>query len=249
MHRLRRLVGATVALILGLTITVVIAGPVQACSCAPQTEAEAFAGAQAVFIGTLVGYETIDEFARVGKWRVSSVFKGNVVADQPVESPSNSAACGLDTEPGTTLLVFALGATEEGMEPGLATGLCSGSRPAAIGEVPPGFPAPRVLGGPPVATTRSGAPPSTRPVATTRSSASTTTTTPEPSSSAVPNTEPVPSPSPTAAQSPDIRPVSSTRPVWLFAIVALAALGGGGLYWRIRRRRNLESGLDGEMPL
>lgn len=236
---MRRLVAIASALFSATLLVVSIAGPAAACSCMPQSETEAFTNADAVFIGTLVGYSPIDQFAQVSQWSVSGVFKGTVSADQPVETAIGSSLCGLSLEPGTTNLVFAQSATETGLEAGLAAGLCGGTRPATADERPSGFPALRSPGStdPPVTE-----PPRTTvkaPVTTRKSIATTTVTMALPTTTESPTTMVLATPpsAPTTFAPRPIRASTSER-VWrlgLPVLLGLLLIVGVGAVMRRRR--------------
>lgn len=247
---MRRLVGIALTALCCATAIVAVAGPAMACSCFAQTEPESLANADAVFIGTLVGYSPLDEYNRTSTWRVSEVFKGAVAAEQPVDTAADGAACGLEAVPGTTYLVFAASSTEPGIVAGYSAGLCGGTRPAVAGERPAGFPAPRAPGpGPPpsgstpttvrapVTTRRSGATTSNPTVASTSTIGAPTTTSPLPpaDSTTVSTNEP---PSEIAS--------SDNERVWPVVVLILVGAGIGGALWWRRRRKPFDPG--GEPP-
>jgi hypothetical protein len=138
---------ALVALAATATFDVAPAG---ACSCAASTEADAFRGADAVFVGTVVDYTaeepmTASTGPAVWSFAVSDVYKGEVTATQPVVSAVSGATCGLEMPHQGEYLVFA---TAEGS--GLHAGLCGGTRSTAAGPLDPALasardPVPSVL--------------------------------------------------------------------------------------------------------
>ncbi len=216
------------------TLLVAVAGPARACSCIQQSETDALANADAAFIGSLVGYAPLDEFNRVSIWRVSSVFKGAIAPEQPVETAANGAACGLEAIPGQTYLVFAVSSTETGIVASYSAGLCGGTREAAAGERPAGFPAPS----PPTGSGLPGTAPTTaRPTTTRRTStalAATTTLAATTSTEAV-----VAATEPTTAEELPTTPAGSESSRGWLAAVAIGAIVAiaGGLWWWPRRRR------------
>lgn len=126
---LRRFCGALIVLGTFLLVGVVTPEPACACSCAPVTEREAFAGSEAVFSGRLLERDepiwpredrTVDLV-----FEVSSVNKGDVVRHQRIRTASQGPACGLDLEKGRQYVVFA------DMKDGhLSASLCGATRRA-----------------------------------------------------------------------------------------------------------------------
>ena len=114
------------------TAVVALATPAGACSCAPPTtEAEAFARADAVFIGSV---EQIYD-ARTGNsnnpevvvMRVSDVYKGDVTESQGVITSADGASCGFDFVVDEVYVVFA--ATTDRTDEGFyESALCDGTR-------------------------------------------------------------------------------------------------------------------------
>lgn len=109
-----------------------------ACSCTPAREATHYAGAGAVFVGTLLG--RVEPQVRGAtssgdrvtlRFRVSRVYKGSVHGVQEVTTARSGASCGIAISGAEPLLVFANGRPDG---PGLLTaGLCGGTRPLAFG--------------------------------------------------------------------------------------------------------------------
>jgi len=120
-----------------------------ACSCMALTPDEAFAQADAVFVGELVQVRrptvmmsSMDESRFV--FDVSAVYKGAVHHTQSIVTASDGASCGLELSVGTTTVVFA---REEGFEispePGeYAAGLCDGTASLESMEIPASFGSP-----------------------------------------------------------------------------------------------------------
>ena len=119
--------------------------PAFACSCAGISTSRAVLNADAVFRGHVIAKDSVgrgDEQRVDLRFEVDAVYKGTVYREQVVASPRDSAACGLDPQPGTTWIIFAV----EGVEGSgndavsrLVTTLCSGdlptaSAPAVLGE-------------------------------------------------------------------------------------------------------------------
>lgn len=121
MNRSARLV-ATALLAAGLTT----AGTAHACSCAPATEADAFARADHVFQGRVLARS--DEPGRIMvRYRVvvTKERKGDVPRYVSVITATSSASCGAKLVVGKDYLIHATGdASDRTVE----TGLCSGNR-------------------------------------------------------------------------------------------------------------------------
>lgn len=127
-----------------LTVVVVVAGvgvwtaaPAGACTCAPSTEAEHLAEADAVFLGEVTGLDERSAAEVAWTFAVDGVIKGDVGGEQAVSSAADSASCGLVAERGGYYLVFA----HRSGGGGLSASLCGGTRAATPGEQPEGFPA------------------------------------------------------------------------------------------------------------
>ena len=127
---MRRLALALVALGLIAWATVVNPTPAAACSCMGITTKRAAEQADAVFLGTIT---TVDEQGSdrvLLRFDVSRVYKGTVYADQVITTPTDSAACGLTPEIGTSWVIFASGSIDgEGKTAKLRlhTTLCDGN--------------------------------------------------------------------------------------------------------------------------
>lgn len=144
-----------VALVLPLAVVATEARPVGACSCVGVSDAEAFAQADTVFVGEVVGYEPppaprSDEPAR-WTFKARQVYKGKVSRTQEVVSEYFGASCGLEIAKTGEFLVF--GYTESiglGPVPGpgqLQANLCGGTRSMSDGPLKPGLATPRALAG------------------------------------------------------------------------------------------------------
>ncbi len=123
------------------------ATPAHACSCLASTDADAFARADAVFVGRLIGYEvprrpTSSLAPAVWKFKVRDVYKGKVLRKQEVVSAVSGASCGLEIPERGTFLVFANTASSNRIEPRPAKGqlqanLCGGTRAFGGGVLDP----------------------------------------------------------------------------------------------------------------
>lgn len=130
---MRRLLLALVAV--GLVVLTSVTKPscAYACSCLGITTATAAEQADAVFLGTVTKVEQTKvggERAAVLRFDVSRVYKGEVYADQVVVTPTDSAACGLTPEVGTSWVIFASGAIHgdgKSARLRLTTTLCDGN--------------------------------------------------------------------------------------------------------------------------
>jgi hypothetical protein len=126
---------AVVAAALGAAVALALAAgpaarPAHACSCAATTEAEAFARADVVFRGEVVGHDPGDPSSTATPtwtFAVSEVYKGEVAATQEVVSDSWS--CGLEIPERGVFLVFA---RDDGP---LRADLCGGTRSIAAGPL------------------------------------------------------------------------------------------------------------------
>jgi hypothetical protein len=137
-------------LVVAAGLSVWTAPPAGACSCVARSDGEALATADAVFIGKVTGYDDprtgpVFSSADMVTWTfaVDEVFKGNVAAEQAVLSAAEDASCGLAVSAGGYYMVFAEhadAAAPAAADRPLAAGLCGGTREAAPGEQPPGFP-------------------------------------------------------------------------------------------------------------
>ena len=128
-----RAVGVLAALALVLLGAWVSPPTASACDCAGISPARALRQADAVFRGTVTATDDVGrgQDARTDvRFRVDTVWKGTVFADQVVATPLDAAACGLEPQPGSTWVVFAVAGVEgRGDEAAarLVTTLCSGN--------------------------------------------------------------------------------------------------------------------------
>lgn len=99
-----------------------------ACSCvADEFFEDSYANADAVFVGTVTSFENESgngAETRDIRFGVTKVFKGSADAEQTLETPNNSAACGYEFTEGESYLVFANRWGEETVGP-LTVSLCS----------------------------------------------------------------------------------------------------------------------------
>ena len=155
--RIRGLLGVALAvsvLLGGLLLVTVTAGPAAACSCVRmRSEAERAAGADAIFVGELVG-SRVDPSASareagsrprpapvVFTFEVSRVYKGAVGLRQEIVTPGGGGAgCGgfgIGLQGAGPFLVFAHQSSNALYEVGpsqYGSSLCSGSRALSDGE-------------------------------------------------------------------------------------------------------------------
>jgi hypothetical protein len=116
--------------------------PAYACSCVGWSTRQAFAAADAVFVGKVAERSEADEIVQI-RFQVDRVYKGTVYADQVVDTVTSSASCGFEAKVGSTWVIFA---RAEPLRLGrqtvtrLHTNLCSGNIP--------GSRVPRLLGRP-----------------------------------------------------------------------------------------------------
>jgi hypothetical protein len=144
-------IGLVMALLCaGLVIPVAAA---QACTCANSGPAKDFKRADVVFLGNVLerdppaGTPEEDSASEVTfTFAVQRVFKGKVVAEQPVIAQGLAGYCGQTFETNASVLVYAADETLNTPEPRYVTELCSGSTvadaaPASFGEgtLPVGF--------------------------------------------------------------------------------------------------------------
>jgi hypothetical protein len=141
----------------GLTIGVVAgtlmgAGSAHACSCAALSDDEAFAAADVVFTGTVIGVDLPDvALGSMGPKRytldVDAVYRGEAATEQVVVTPVDPASCGSEIGAGRWL-VFATAVAPgdervegkpEAAAGELRTGLCSGTRALGASPVPASF--------------------------------------------------------------------------------------------------------------
>lgn len=139
-----RATGLLAALLLALVGAWVSPTAASACDCAVISTDRALRQADAVFRGTVTETDDVGrgEHGRTdARFRVDTVWKGTVFADQVVATPQEAAGCGVEPEVGATWVVFALDRVEGRGEDAVArlvTTVCSGNVAAG--------PAPAVLG-------------------------------------------------------------------------------------------------------
>jgi hypothetical protein len=132
LRRWPMLVAAVLLTVLGAVVNPTAAF---ACTCVAKSVSRAIRDADAVFRGTVTDRKGMrsgpDRWVDV-RFSVSAVYKGTVYADQVVSTRTDSAACGLGAEVGSTWVIFALstveGTADDAVER-LGTGLCSGNLP------------------------------------------------------------------------------------------------------------------------
>ena len=143
-------VGVVVALLCAGLVVPVAA---QACTCANSGPAKDFKRADVVFLGNVVerdppaGTPEADSASEVTlTFAVQRVFKGKVIAEQPVVSQGLAGYCGQTFETNDSVLVYAADETLNTPEPRYVSALCSGSTvadaaPSSFGEgtLPVGF--------------------------------------------------------------------------------------------------------------
>lgn len=171
------------------------AQPAQACSCLASTDEESFARADAVFRGSVVGYQPppaqpIMSSGDPAIWTfsVTEVLKGDVATTQPVVSAVSGATCGLELPHQGEFFVFASRRDLAGQPSAqYHAHLCGGTRSTAAGPLAvaalrtvPSTTAPPPTTEPPAATTVvvTEPPPVTTTFAPTVVTAPSTTTTP-----------------------------------------------------------------------
>lgn len=148
----RCIAGLFVALVLPLSIEVFDAVPAGACRCARFSDADAFARADAVFVGSVIGYESparpISSSADPAVWTfaVRQVYKGEVRRNQQIVSELMSVSCGLDIPKSGEFLVFASTRTSGSSTTPAAgqyyAGMCGGTRALSEGVLLPGLATP-----------------------------------------------------------------------------------------------------------
>ncbi len=111
------------ALATGLLALVLSSGAALACSCMrPQSAAAHAASADTIFVGEAIGEARRRDREVVTRFRVEQVLKGKMSPTLLVRHGLDSAACGVQFQPGARVLVLAR--RGEGGE--LETSLCSG---------------------------------------------------------------------------------------------------------------------------
>jgi hypothetical protein len=148
---MKRLVACLVVTMVVPVVSVAVeAAPAQACSCVGLSDAEAFASADAVFVGRLIGYEapraptTSSLDPAVWTFKVREVYKGKVSRKQEVVSAVSGASCGLEIPKHGKFLVFGKATSSNRFEPRPADGqlqasLCGGTRALGDGALDPGL--------------------------------------------------------------------------------------------------------------
>lgn len=120
------------ALLGGLVVTVLGAGPAAACSCVGLSDAQALASADVVFSGTVrdgAPSSPSREQTRTFRVTVDESFKGAPGAKPAVRTATDSAACGVEFAQGDQVLVFAtVGGPSASRPDELSANLCSGTR-------------------------------------------------------------------------------------------------------------------------
>jgi hypothetical protein len=135
-----RAAGLLSCLLLAVLGAWVLPATASACECAGISTRRALRQADAVFRGTVTDTDGVGRRgdARTDvRFRVDTVWKGSVHADQVVATPRESARCGLEPEVGSTWVVFALDSIEGHGDDAVArltTTLCSGN--VASGTAP-----------------------------------------------------------------------------------------------------------------
>jgi hypothetical protein len=136
----------TLGLITGaVTVAVAGGGAAHACSCVAITDQQAFAGADSVFTGKLVGTELVSDGPVYSTgdperffFEVDKVFKGKASDRQTVVTARDGASCGLEIGGPGPFIVFAYG-RRKGAGGELSSHLCSGTRPLSTGKLPASF--------------------------------------------------------------------------------------------------------------
>ncbi|MGH7450573.1 MAG: T9SS type A sorting domain-containing protein [bacterium] len=110
-----------------LALTSVDAQETRACSCwPPPPPAQAFAEADAVFMGKVESFEFIENGnRRLAKISLVKIWKGDRHAVSDIYTGANSAACGYDFQIGETYIIYAY----KGEAGRLQTGLCERTAP------------------------------------------------------------------------------------------------------------------------
>ncbi|MEQ4205428.1 hypothetical protein [Actinopolymorpha sp. B9G3] len=122
-----------------LTLGGVVLAPVPACacSCVPTNPAEAFARADAVFVGRVVDRASKDRFpwestgVEVWTFEVERIYKGEVQRRQEIVTMESGASCGLELDGSGPFVIYATHDSFD-IEPQrdqYAAGLCDGSQP------------------------------------------------------------------------------------------------------------------------
>ncbi|WP_158566790.1 hypothetical protein [Actinomadura craniellae] len=133
----RVLVTAAIVPLLGL------AAPQHACACSCRmiTEKEAYAGADAVFVGRVVRREEVRREVQssgdpvILVFEVRIVHKGRVARRQDVHTVSSSASCGFEAQPGAEYLVF-LDQSDGELHASACSGTRGADKPLAVPSAP-----------------------------------------------------------------------------------------------------------------
>ena len=126
-----RLLTAVLMVLAGCVVVLIQAPPAHACSCAPISRFDAAESADVIMFGTVRSVRSVSGPApgRELTLAVRYVYKGTAYTEQVVQTPRDSAACGISAEPGTTMVIFATERTEPVTEYAyeLQTTLCAGN--------------------------------------------------------------------------------------------------------------------------
>jgi hypothetical protein len=119
------------------TLLLASAPSAQACSCIAMTPREKARSADVVFTGPVRELHQRHDGIVVARFQVRTLYKGSVRRMVNIETGPDEAACGCSFKQGRRYTVFAyrLGAGE-----GLATDICSGTKPGTIEPDRYGFP-------------------------------------------------------------------------------------------------------------
>jgi hypothetical protein len=160
-----RVLLAGAVLVLSAVLHVASASPAGACSCVGFTDDEAFARADAVFVGDVSDYSAPDSPTgstdpALWTFSVTDVYKGDIAARQVVASAVSGASCGLEIPHEGRVLVFARREPQV-LEPrvdgvSLYAGLCDGTRQLIDRPVPAAFGTARAPSAPAVSGTDAG---------------------------------------------------------------------------------------------
>lgn len=135
---------AVVVAVAGLVVVGPGATPASACDCGGLSDADAFAKADAVFVGEVVDYEpppqaSVMSSTDPARWtfEVSDVYKGEVTSTQTVVSEQSGASCGLEIPKVGEFVVFATTSVFNLQpDPGeYYAGLCGGTRSTGDGPL------------------------------------------------------------------------------------------------------------------
>jgi hypothetical protein len=126
-----------VAAFLALGGAVLAPGPACACSCVATTPAQAFARADAVFVGRVVDRASKDRFpwertgVAVWTFEVERIYKGEVQRRQEIVTMDSGASCGLELDGSGPFVIYATHDSSyiDPERDQYAAGLCDGSQP------------------------------------------------------------------------------------------------------------------------